>query len=37
VVVGTLHFVGRDGLLTLLERAGHKPVPLAVAPVSATN
>jgi len=25
-VVGTLHFVGRDGLLELLKRAGHKPV-----------
>ena len=36
VVVGTLHFVGRDGLLTLLERAGHKPVPLPATPVSAT-
>ena len=28
VVVGTLHFVGRDGLLELLTRAGHKPVAL---------
>jgi len=28
VVVGTLHFVGRDGLLELLARAGHKPLPL---------
>ena len=28
VLVGTLHFVGRDGLLELLTRAGHKPVPL---------
>ena len=28
VVVGTLHFVGRDGLLELLTRAGHKPLPL---------
>ena len=37
VVVGTLHFVGRDGLLTLLERSGHKPVPLPSSPVSATN
>ena len=36
VVVGTLHFVGRDGLLTLLERSGHKPVPLPASPVSAT-
>jgi uncharacterized protein YbaP (TraB family) len=33
VVVGTLHFVGRDGLLELLKRAGHKPaiVPAAAA------
>ena len=29
VVVGTLHFVGRDGLLELLKRAGHKPVILS--------
>lgn len=28
VVVGTLHFVGRDGLLELLTRAGHRPKPL---------
>jgi len=28
VVVGTLHFVGRDGLLELLKRAGHKPAIL---------
>lgn len=28
VVVGTLHFVGHDGLLQLLKRAGHKPVVL---------
>jgi uncharacterized protein YbaP (TraB family) len=28
VVVGTLHFVGRDGLLQLLKHAGHKPVVL---------
>jgi uncharacterized protein YbaP (TraB family) len=28
VLVGTLHFVGRDGLLELLTRAGHKPVAL---------
>jgi uncharacterized protein YbaP (TraB family) len=28
VVVGALHFVGRDGLLALLARAGHKPVVL---------
>jgi uncharacterized protein len=29
VVVGTLHFVGRDGLLELLKRAGHKPVAVS--------
>ena len=28
VVVGTLHFVGPDGLLDLLKRAGHKPIVL---------
>jgi uncharacterized protein YbaP (TraB family) len=28
VVVGALHFVGRDGLLQLLKQAGHKPVVL---------
>jgi uncharacterized protein len=28
VVVGTLHFVGQDGLLALLTRAGHKPLAL---------
>ena len=32
VVVGALHFVGRDGLLELLTRAGHKPVPLIATP-----
>lgn len=38
VVVGTLHFVGRDGLLALLKRAGHKPEPLrAVPPVTAAH
>jgi len=31
VLVGTLHFVGSDGLLALLTRAGHKPVPLPAA------
>jgi len=31
VLVGTLHFVGSDGLLELLTRAGHKPVPLTAA------
>jgi uncharacterized protein YbaP (TraB family) len=36
VVVGTLHFVGRDGLLELLKRAGHTPVALpAAAPATA--
>ncbi|HEV8442800.1 MAG TPA: TraB/GumN family protein [Steroidobacteraceae bacterium] len=29
VLVGTLHFVGHDGLLELLKRAGYKPEPLA--------
>jgi uncharacterized protein YbaP (TraB family) len=29
VLVGTLHFVGQDGLLELLTRAGHKPVALS--------
>jgi hypothetical protein len=28
VVVGALHFVGHDGLLELLAKDGHKPVPL---------
>lgn len=28
VLVGTLHYVGKDGLLELLTRDGHKPVPL---------
>jgi uncharacterized protein YbaP (TraB family) len=28
VLVGTLHFVGSDGLLELLAREGHKPVTL---------
>jgi uncharacterized protein YbaP (TraB family) len=37
VVVGTLHFVGRDGLLTLLKRAGHKPSLLPRAPTTATR
>ncbi len=30
VLVGTLHFVGRDGLLELLTRAGHKPTALSL-------
>jgi uncharacterized protein len=29
VVVGALHYVGTDGLLELLRRAGHKPAPLS--------
>jgi uncharacterized protein YbaP (TraB family) len=29
VVVGALHYVGPDGLLELLRRAGHKPAPLS--------
>jgi uncharacterized protein len=29
VVVGALHYVGPDGLLELLRRAGHKPTPLS--------
>jgi len=28
VVVGALHFVGHDGLLELLTKDGHRPVPL---------
>jgi len=32
VVVGTLHFVGKDGLLELLKRAGHAPVALSAEP-----
>jgi uncharacterized protein len=31
VVVGTLHFVGEDGLLTLLRKQGFKAVPLPAA------
>jgi uncharacterized protein YbaP (TraB family) len=31
VLVGTLHFVGADGLLELLTRDGHKPIPLPAA------
>ena len=31
VLVGTLHFVGADGLLALLARDGHKPIPLPAA------
>lgn len=31
VVVGTLHFVGKDGLLTLLRKRGFDPVPLSAA------
>lgn len=32
VVVGTLHFVGKDGLLTLLRQAGRPAAPLAAEP-----
>jgi uncharacterized protein YbaP (TraB family) len=32
VVVGTLHYVGRDGLLKLLRKKGYKAVPLTAAP-----
>jgi uncharacterized protein YbaP (TraB family) len=28
VVVGTLHYVGQDGLLALLRKSGHKAVPM---------
>jgi uncharacterized protein YbaP (TraB family) len=31
VLVGTLHYVGKDGLLTLLKNRGHKAVPLPAA------
>jgi uncharacterized protein YbaP (TraB family) len=31
VVVGTLHYVGRDGLLTLLKKRGFKPVAMPAA------
>ncbi|HEX6637142.1 MAG TPA: TraB/GumN family protein [Steroidobacteraceae bacterium] len=31
VVVGTLHYVGKDGLLTLLRKRGFEPVPLPPA------
>jgi uncharacterized protein YbaP (TraB family) len=31
VVVGTLHFVGKDGLLTLLSKQGFKAVPMPAA------
>jgi uncharacterized protein len=31
VVVGALHYVGRDGLLALLRKEGHKPVALPAA------
>ncbi len=37
VVVGTLHFVGRDGLLALLKRAGYKANQLPAAPAAATR
>jgi uncharacterized protein YbaP (TraB family) len=31
VVVGTLHYVGKDGLLALLRQRGFKPVPMPAA------
>jgi uncharacterized protein YbaP (TraB family) len=34
VVVGALHFVGSDGLLELLRKAGHPALPLAGGPAS---
>jgi uncharacterized protein YbaP (TraB family) len=37
VVVGTLHFVGRDGLLELLKRSGRKPVVLPAHALGAAN
>ena len=37
VVVGTLHFVGSDGLLALLKQSGHKVAVLPAAPVGAKN
>jgi uncharacterized protein YbaP (TraB family) len=37
VLVGTLHFVGHDGLLELLTRAGHTPVVLSATPASAAH
>ena len=32
VVVGTLHYVGKDGLLSLLEKRGFKPLPMPASP-----
>ena len=37
VLVGTLHFVGRDGLLELLKRAGYKPVAVRAASLGANR
>ena len=31
VLVGTLHYVGRDGLLELLRKDGHKAVAMPAA------
>ena len=31
VVVGTLHYVGNDGLLELLKKSGHRAVPMPAA------
>lgn len=32
VVVGTLHYVGKDGLLSLLEKRGFKALPMPASP-----
>lgn len=37
VVVGTLHFVGRDGLLALLKRAGYKAIQMPAVPAGAMH
>ena len=37
VVVGTLHFVGKDGLLELLKRSGHAPIALPGGNSSGAN
>ena len=37
VVVGTLHFVGKDGLLELLKHSGHPPIALPDSKSGAAN
>ena len=37
VVVGTLHYVGKDGLLALLRQQGYKPVPMPAADAAAAS